>query len=93
MVVITTSITTNLEVESPKGRSRTARAEKGSGYRLDYGITHGSAMENGGLDVGNEVSIDSRLEALKPAPKPAGQYMAQGCTDRANRKRTRPEEN
>ena len=30
-------------------------------------------MENGGLDVGNEVTIDLQLESLKPAPKRAGQ--------------------
>jgi polyisoprenoid-binding protein YceI len=41
--------------------------------RRDYGITYGNAMENGGLDVGNEVTINLQLEAMKPAPKPAGQ--------------------
>ncbi len=41
--------------------------------RRDYNITWGKAMENGGLDLGNEVTIKLQLEALKPAPKPAGQ--------------------
>jgi polyisoprenoid-binding protein YceI len=41
--------------------------------RRDYGITWGKAMANGGLDVGNEVMIDLQLEAVKPAPKPAGE--------------------
>lgn len=41
--------------------------------RRDYGITWGKAMESGGLDVGNEVTIELQLEAVKPAPKPAGQ--------------------
>lgn len=29
-------------------------------------------MDNGGLDVGNEVMINLRLEGLQPAPKTAG---------------------
>lgn len=41
--------------------------------RRDYGFTWGKAMENGGIDVGNEVMIELQLEALKPAPKPAAQ--------------------
>jgi polyisoprenoid-binding protein YceI len=42
--------------------------------RRDYGITWGKALEVGGLDVGNEVTIKLHLEALKPAlPKPAGE--------------------
>jgi polyisoprenoid-binding protein YceI len=40
--------------------------------RRDYGITWGKAMDNGGIDVGNEVTIELQLEAMKPAPKPAG---------------------
>lgn len=39
--------------------------------RRDYGITWGKAMENGGLDLGNEVTINLHLEALMPAPKAA----------------------
>ena len=39
--------------------------------RRDYGITWGKAMDNGGLDVGNEVNISLNLEALKPGQKPA----------------------
>jgi polyisoprenoid-binding protein YceI len=41
--------------------------------RRDYGFTWGKAMENGGFDIGNEVTIELQLEALKPAPKPAAQ--------------------
>ena len=40
--------------------------------RRDYGITWGKPLEGGGLDVGNEVTIKLQLEAVKPAPKPAG---------------------
>ncbi len=36
--------------------------------RRDFGITWGKPLENGGLDVGNEVMIELHLEALKPAP-------------------------
>jgi polyisoprenoid-binding protein YceI len=42
--------------------------------RRDYGMTYGKALENGGMDIGNEVTINLYLEALQPAPKPvAGQ--------------------
>lgn len=41
--------------------------------RRDYGINYGGPMPTGGLDIGNEVTINLHLEALQPAPKPAGQ--------------------
>ncbi|MEK7831183.1 MAG: YceI family protein, partial [Acidobacteriota bacterium] len=41
--------------------------------RRDYGVNYGGAMPGGGFDIGNEVTINLYLEALKPAPKPAGQ--------------------
>jgi polyisoprenoid-binding protein YceI len=41
--------------------------------RRDYGMTYGNTLAGGGLDVGNEVTINLRLEALQPAPKPVGQ--------------------
>jgi polyisoprenoid-binding protein YceI len=37
--------------------------------RRDYGINYGNALPAGGFDVANEVTIDLRLEAVKPAPK------------------------
>jgi polyisoprenoid-binding protein YceI len=40
--------------------------------RRDFGINYGNALPMGGLDVGNEVTIDLQLEAVMPAPKPAG---------------------
>jgi polyisoprenoid-binding protein YceI len=40
--------------------------------RRDYGITWGKPMENGGLDVGNEVTINLQLEAIKSNPAAAG---------------------
>jgi polyisoprenoid-binding protein YceI len=39
--------------------------------RRDFGITWGKTLESGGFDVGNEVTINLNLEAVKPAPKPA----------------------
>jgi len=40
--------------------------------RRDYGMNYGSTMPGGGFDIGNEVTINLYLEALKPAPKPVG---------------------
>lgn len=40
--------------------------------RRDYGITWGKPLDGGGIDVGNEVTIKLQLEAVLPAPKPAG---------------------
>jgi polyisoprenoid-binding protein YceI len=40
--------------------------------RRDFGINYGNALPIGGMDVGNEVTIDLQLEAVMPAPKPAG---------------------
>lgn len=40
--------------------------------RRDYGVNYGGSLPTGGLDIGNEVTINLHLEALKPAPaKPA----------------------
>ena len=60
-------------VKDPRGNTRFGVEAKTNIDRRDYGITWGKAMEGGGLDVGNEVTIDLHLEALKPAPKPTGQ--------------------
>ena len=60
-------------IKDPWGNMRFGINAQTKINRRDYGITWGKAMEGGGLDVGNEVTIDLQLEALKPAPKPAGQ--------------------
>lgn len=39
--------------------------------RQDYGITYGHPLAEGGLDVGNNITVKLQLEALKPDPKPA----------------------
>ena len=60
-------------VKDPWGNTRFGVSAQTKIDRRDYGITWGKALENGGLDVGNEVTIDLQLEAVKPAPKPAGE--------------------
>lgn len=41
--------------------------------RRDYNVTYGKPLDIGGFDLGHNVSIKLQLEALLPAPKPAGQ--------------------
>lgn len=60
-------------IKDPWGNMRFGINAQTKINRRDYGITWGKALENGGLDVGNEVTIDLQLEAMKPAPKPAAQ--------------------
>ncbi|HEY7785694.1 MAG TPA: YceI family protein [Pyrinomonadaceae bacterium] len=60
-------------IRDAQGNTRFGVAAQTKIDRRDYGITWGKPMANGGLDVGNEVMIDLQLEAMKPAPKPAGQ--------------------
>lgn len=60
-------------IKDPWGNTRFGVNAQTKIDRRDYGITWGKVMENGGLDVGNEVTIDLQLEAVKPAAKPAGQ--------------------
>jgi polyisoprenoid-binding protein YceI len=59
-------------VKDPWGNTRFGVQAQTKLDRRDYGITGGKALENGGLDVGNEVTIELQLEAVKPAPKAAG---------------------
>ncbi len=60
-------------IKDPRGNTRFGIAAHTKLDRRDYGITWGHALQSGGLDVGNEVTIDLQLEALLPATKPAGQ--------------------
>ena len=39
--------------------------------RRDFGVNFGGPLPNGGLSIGDEVTINLHLEAFKPAPKPA----------------------
>ena len=59
-------------IKDAQGNIRFGVAAQTKINRRDYGITWGNVMANGGLDVGNEVTIDLQLEVVKPSPKPAG---------------------
>ena len=56
-------------IKDPRGNTRIGIAAETKLDRRDYGITWGKTMENGGLDVGHEVTVELQLEALKPAAK------------------------
>ena len=58
-------------IKDGQGNTRFGVAAQTTINRRDFGINWGKALENGGVDVGNEVMIDLQLEAVKPAPKPA----------------------
>lgn len=60
-------------IKDPWGNTRFGVHAQTKIDRRDYGITWGKTLENGGLDVGNEVTIELQLEAVKPMPKAAGQ--------------------
>jgi polyisoprenoid-binding protein YceI len=60
-------------IKDPWGGTRFGVNAQTKINRRDYGITFGHALENGGIDVGNEVTINLQLEAVKPAQKPAAQ--------------------
>jgi polyisoprenoid-binding protein YceI len=56
-------------VKDPWGNTRFGVNAKTTINRRDYGITWGKPLDGGGLDVGNEVTINLQLEAAKPAQK------------------------
>ena len=58
-------------VKDTRGNTRIGIDAETKINRRDFGINYGNAFA-GGLDVGNEVTIKLRLEALQPGPKPAG---------------------
>lgn len=60
-------------VKDPWGNTRFGVNAETTINRRDFGINYGNAFAGGGLDVGNEVNIMLRLEALKPEPKAAGE--------------------
>ncbi|HEX8685947.1 MAG TPA: YceI family protein, partial [Pyrinomonadaceae bacterium] len=59
-------------VKDPWGNTRFGVEAHTKINRRDFGINYGNAFAGGGLDVGNEVNISLRLEAVQPAPKAAG---------------------
>ena len=56
-------------IKDPWGNTRFGVNAKTVINRRDYGITWGKPLDGGGLDVGNEVTINLQLEAVKPAQK------------------------
>jgi polyisoprenoid-binding protein YceI len=52
-------------IKDPWGGTRFGIEARTRINRRDYGITYGNALAAGGFDVGNEVTIDLRLEAVK----------------------------
>lgn len=65
--------TTTGAVKDPWGGTRFGVEAETKINRRDFGINYGNALAGGGFDVGNEVVISLRLEAVLPAQKPAGQ--------------------
>lgn len=55
-------------VKDNRGNVRFGIAAETKINRRDYGITWGAAMPNGGRNVGDEVTIDLQIEAVKAAP-------------------------
>jgi polyisoprenoid-binding protein YceI len=58
-------------IKDPWGNTRFGVDARATIDRRDFGITYGKTLENGGLDIGTQVSIALQLEAMMPAPKPA----------------------
>lgn len=59
-------------IKDPWGNTRFGIEAQTKINRRDYAINYGNALAAGGFDVANEVTIDLRLEAVKPEPKAAG---------------------
>ncbi len=60
-------------VKDPWGNTRFGVEARTKINRRDFGINYGNALAGGGLDVGNEVTINLQLEAVKAAPKTASE--------------------
>jgi polyisoprenoid-binding protein YceI len=60
-------------IKDPWGNTRFGVDGQTTIDRTKFGISWNKALENGGIDIGTEVAIKLKLEALQPGPKPAGQ--------------------
>jgi polyisoprenoid-binding protein YceI len=69
---VTLPFTLTGAIKDPRGNTRIGVAAQTKIDRRDFGITWGHALATGGFDVAHEVLIDLQMEALQPAPKPAG---------------------
>ncbi|MDQ3750032.1 MAG: YceI family protein [Acidobacteriota bacterium] len=56
-------------IKDPWGGTRFGIQAQTKINRRDYGINYGNALAAGGFDVGGEVTINLRLEAVKQEPK------------------------
>lgn len=59
-------------IKDPWGNTRFGIEAHTKINRRDYGMNYGTALATGGFDVGDEITVDLFLEAVKPEPKPAG---------------------
>lgn len=69
---VTLPFTLTGAIKDGRGNTRIGIAAQTKVDRRDFGITWGHALAGGGFDVAHDVLIDLQLEALQPAPKPAG---------------------
>lgn len=60
-------------IKDPWGNTRFGIEAHTRINRRDFGINYGNQLPGGGLDVGNEVTINLQLEAVKSEPKAAKQ--------------------
>jgi polyisoprenoid-binding protein YceI len=63
-------------IKDPWGNTRFGIEAHTNINRRDFGINYGTALAGGGLDVGNEITINFNLEAIKPEPKTTAQTPA-----------------
>lgn len=69
---VTLPFTLTGAIKDGRGNTRIGIAAQTKVDRRDFGITWGHALAGGGFDVAHDVLIDLQMEALMPAPKPAG---------------------
>ena len=69
---VTLPFTLTGAIKDGRGNTRIGIAAQTKIDRRDFGITWGRPLAGGGFDLGHDVMIDLQLEALLPAPKPAG---------------------
>ena len=60
-------------IKDPWGNTRFGVEATTKINRRDFGVNYSRALEAGGLVVADEVTVNLHLEAVQPAPKPAGQ--------------------
>jgi polyisoprenoid-binding protein YceI len=63
-------------IKDPWGNTRFGIEAHTRINRRDYGINYGNALASGGFDVGNEITINLQLEAVKPEPKVPNKTVA-----------------